>query len=134
VFRARLLQADVDRALARLAGEGERFDVVFLDPPYEADLVEATLVRLGEGGVTRPRAIVVAQHLTKRPPPPAIGVLVAFRTRRFGETTLTFYRHAEPAPPAPRDAVDAAAAPLVTDAPAFDDGEAAPAREAGPLP
>jgi hypothetical protein len=35
---------------------------------------------------------VVAQHLTKRGPAEIAGVLRAFRTRRFGETTLTFFR------------------------------------------
>jgi hypothetical protein len=35
---------------------------------------------------------VVAQHLTKRRPAPEYGVLRAFRDRRFGETTLTFFR------------------------------------------
>jgi hypothetical protein len=37
---------------------------------------------------------VIAQHLTKRPPAETVGALVQFRTRRFGETTLTFYRAA----------------------------------------
>jgi len=34
----------------------------------------------------------VAQHFTKRAPATTVGALAAFRTRRFGETTLTFYR------------------------------------------
>jgi len=66
--------------------------VVFLDPPYDGDLGAATLAALGDGAVTAPAAVVVAQHFTKRPPAPAYGVLAAFRTRRFGETTLTFFR------------------------------------------
>ena len=90
--RARLVRADVARALERLATAGERFDIVFLDPPYESDLVGATLARLGAGTVTAPSAIVVAQHFTKHPAPDVVGTLVRYRTRRFGETTLSFYR------------------------------------------
>ena len=71
---------------------GERFDVVFLDPPYDADLVETTLQSLGGGGLLLPEGLVVAQHFTKRAPAATIGALATFRTRRFGETTLTFYR------------------------------------------
>lgn len=93
--RTRVLRADVARALARLAAEGERFDVVFLDPPYDGDLAAATLAALGGGAVTAPAAVVVAQHFTKRAPAPAYGLLAASRTRRFGETTLTFFRAAE---------------------------------------
>ena len=90
--RASVLRLDVARALARLAAEGERFGIVFLDPPYETDLAASTLEALGAGGITAPDALVVAQHRTKRAPAPEHGTLRAFRTRRFGETTLTFFR------------------------------------------
>ncbi len=91
--RARLLRAGLPGALARLAAEGAPpFDVVFLDPPYDDDLVPATLAALAAGALVAPGAVVVAQHFTKRAPAAAYGALVAFRTRRFGETTLTFFR------------------------------------------
>ena len=93
--RARLLRLDVARALAGLAVEGARFDLVFLDPPYETELATATLATLGAGPLTPAGALVIAQHLSKRPPPASAGALAAFRTRRFGETTLTFFRAGE---------------------------------------
>lgn len=92
--RSRLVRGDVLRGLERLAGEGARFDLVFLDPPYEEEAVAPTLARLGAGDLVEPGGLVVAQHLTKRGPAPEAGRLAAFRTRRFGETTLTFYRAA----------------------------------------
>ncbi|MEK7387771.1 MAG: RsmD family RNA methyltransferase, partial [candidate division NC10 bacterium] len=88
----RVLRLDVLRALARLAAEGQRFGIVFLDPPYDADLTAPTLEAVGGGHVTTSEALVVAQHLTKRAPADAYGALRAFRARRFGETTLTFFR------------------------------------------
>ena len=90
--RTRVERADVDLALARLAREGVRYDIVFLDPPYDEDLIDSVLDRLADGDVVVPGALVVAQHLTKRPPPAIVGRLAAYRTRRFGETTLTFFR------------------------------------------
>ena len=81
------------RELPRLLASGERFDIVFLDPPYDAGLVETTLEMLGGGGLMLPDALVIAQHFTKRAPAPIDrSRWGAFRTRRFGETTLTFYR------------------------------------------
>lgn len=89
---ARVVRGDVAAVLALLAREGARFDVVFLDPPYDTALADATLRLLGDGGLLAPGALVVAQHFTKRAPPAAVGRLRATRTRRFGETTLTFFR------------------------------------------
>ena len=100
--RTRVERADVDVALARLAREGVRYDIVFLDPPYDEDLIDPVLERLGHGDVVVPDALVVAQHRTKRPPPAIVGRLAAYRTRRFGETTLTFFRaggYDSPVPP-----------------------------------
>jgi 16S rRNA (guanine(966)-N(2))-methyltransferase RsmD len=91
---ARVRRGDVLRELAALYRAGERFDIVFLDPPYDAALVETTLQSLGGGGLLLPEGLVVAQHFTKRAPAATIGALAAFRARRFGETTLTFYRAA----------------------------------------
>ena len=85
-------RGDVLKELTALDRDGERFDLVFLDPPYEAGLVQTTLETLGGGGLLRAEAWVIAQHFTKRAPAPTVGALAAFRTRRFGETTLTFYR------------------------------------------
>ena len=102
--RARVLQGGVASAIDRLALEGVPFDVVFLDPPYEGerakgtspDLVDKTLERLGEGTVITADAVVVAQHMTKQPPHGVTGMLTAVRQRRFGETTLTFFRVGTP--------------------------------------
>ena len=88
----RVRRADVLRELAALYRDGERFDVVFLDPPYDTGLVETTLEVLGGGGLLLAEGLVIAQHFTKRAPAATLGALAAFRSRRFGETTLTFYR------------------------------------------
>jgi 16S rRNA (guanine(966)-N(2))-methyltransferase RsmD len=90
--QTRVERADVRTALERLAREGERFEVVFLDPPYDEDAVMPTLERLGALPLVLPDGLVIAQHLTKRPPAEVVGRLRAYRTRRFGETTLTFFR------------------------------------------
>ena len=80
--------------LRRDTTAGQRFDVVIVDPPYaETDLLAAVLARLGEADAPlAPGARVVAKHFWRDRPPGRIGLLASERERRFGETTLTFYR------------------------------------------
>jgi 16S rRNA (guanine966-N2)-methyltransferase len=92
---ARVRRADVLREIPALYRAGERFDLVFLDPPYDTALTVESLQALGGGGLLLAEAWVIAQHFTKRPPAETIGALAAFRARRFGETTLTFYCDAQ---------------------------------------
>ena len=90
---ARVLEMDAARALERLDAEGGRFEVIFLDPPYESALGPEILDWLGGGRLLQSGGVVVAQHFTKRAPVLApMAALARFRARRFGETTLTFFR------------------------------------------
>ncbi|MFL5679657.1 MAG: 16S rRNA (guanine(966)-N(2))-methyltransferase RsmD, partial [Chloroflexota bacterium] len=98
--RARLgggqvVRADVLRWLGGAAAPASPFDVVFADPPYsDPQLLLRALEILGdpERAVVAPGARVVAKHFWREHPPAAIGLLASDRERRFGETTLTFYR------------------------------------------
>jgi 16S rRNA (guanine966-N2)-methyltransferase len=89
--RARVVRRDAERAVGALAQAGERFAVAFLDPPYDSPRAAPTLLRLAGSGCLADGAVVVVQHATKTPPPDPPGLAV-WRSRRFGETTLTFFR------------------------------------------
>jgi 16S rRNA (guanine966-N2)-methyltransferase len=90
--RARIVREDAARAVTALTARGERFAVAFLDPPYASPVGAAALERVAEGACLQPGAVVVVQHASKSPPPAAPGVLTVWKTRKFGETTLTFFR------------------------------------------
>ncbi|MBI4608735.1 MAG: 16S rRNA (guanine(966)-N(2))-methyltransferase RsmD, partial [Candidatus Rokubacteria bacterium] len=92
--RARVLRRDARSAVELLKREGARFAAMFLDPPYRSALAAETLARLADGTLLAPGGVVVVQHLTKAPLPERVGSLTAFKGRRFGETTLTFFRAA----------------------------------------
>ena len=91
--RAHVMRSDAARAVAALAGRGERFAVAFLDPPYDSPRAAPALAALADGACLLPGAVVVIQHATRTPPAVAEpGALAPWKTRRFGETTLTFFR------------------------------------------
>jgi len=95
---ATIVRADALGWLERTVIDGSaRFSVVLLDPPYDRpDLLAGALELLGrEGAVLAPDALVVAKHFWRDAPPDQVGLLASVRTRRFGETTLTFYQVAE---------------------------------------
>ena len=69
------------------------FAVVLVDPPYaDVDLLRAALAALGAPGVIAPGGRVVAKHFWRDVLAEQIGLLRSERSRRFGETALTFYR------------------------------------------
>lgn len=92
---ARVVRADVLRYLASGAAEDGPFDVVVVDPPYaDTGTLERVLELLGGPAAARilaPQATVVAKHFWRDAPPEQVGLLASVRSRRFGETSLTFY-------------------------------------------
>jgi 16S rRNA (guanine(966)-N(2))-methyltransferase RsmD len=80
---------DAQVAVAALADAGARFDVVFLDPPYESELYEPMLER--SEPVLESEGVVVAEHFHKRALPETIGGLARTRSVRIGDHRLTFY-------------------------------------------
>jgi 16S rRNA (guanine966-N2)-methyltransferase len=96
--RAQVLRDDATRAVDRLLRAGGRFAVVFLDPPYGGPDPMPLLARLASGGGLATGAVAVVQHATKAALADGVTSLARWRTRRFGETTLTFLRaSSEPA-------------------------------------
>jgi 16S rRNA (guanine966-N2)-methyltransferase len=97
--RARVVVADALGALDRLGGEEGAFDLVFIDPPYEGPLAARVLAALPGSGLLGPGARVVVQHFGKAPVVPPPGLSLAREPRRFGQTTLTFFRPDAYTPP-----------------------------------
>ena len=100
--RVRIVRQDARMALAAFADAQERFDVVYLDPPYQSDVYEASLEQAGRRGLLAEHGVVVAEHFHKRALPERIGGLTRSREVRVGDHRLSFYRRQqESAPPQP---------------------------------
>ncbi len=92
--RATIVTADALHFLAEEAATaGTPFGAVLVDPPYGDATLLPALERLAEPGAPwlAREAVVVAKHFWRDVPPQQVGGLVATRSRRFGETALTFY-------------------------------------------
>ncbi len=82
--------------LQRLAKLAKPVDIVFLDPPYEAEAeYEGTLNFFGSARgrlLLAPDALVVAEHSSKAELPKRFGGLEHTRLLRQGDAALSFYK------------------------------------------
>lgn len=87
VGRCEFLQLDWHKVLEQLAAAGQQFDLILLDPPYEmekAPVMDEILSRrtLAAGGT------IALEHSNREAVPLLQGTGV-FRSRRYGETSIT---------------------------------------------
>jgi len=90
---ATIIHKDAVSALRHLTG---KFDITFFDPPYESEVYDRVLSELGDSDLPAPDAIVVVEHRAKHSPEQNYGGLAMFRTVKQGESSLAFFRLAEP--------------------------------------
>ena len=89
----RIFESDFARALDLLDRDGTRFDIVFLDPPYDRQaLYDDSLAALGSGRLLNDGGIVVIEHSKRVELPEIHGSLVRYRVLTQGDSTLSFYR------------------------------------------
>ncbi len=82
-------------AVKLLAAEGERFDLAFLDPPYQTNEADKLMSLLAEIEVLSAEAVVVVEHDDGRELQESYGALARFDRRRYGATAVSFYQAKE---------------------------------------
>lgn len=93
--RIRLIQNDSFLALKRLGQNGEKFDIVFADPPYGRDLAKKILKTLVACDILHPNALVIIQHEKREILPDQEGRFFLIRERQYGSSKLTIYQGKE---------------------------------------
>jgi 16S rRNA (guanine966-N2)-methyltransferase len=86
-------------ALKKLAGQGARFGLAFLDPPYGGGEAEAALRTLASLDLCLPGAWVVVEHSRRQTLPEECGPLRRLKVRRYGDTQVAFYLMEKPGQP-----------------------------------
>ncbi|HOG17746.1 MAG: Ribosomal RNA small subunit methyltransferase D [Syntrophaceae bacterium PtaU1.Bin231] len=93
--RTEVMAAEAERAILLLSARGERFDFVFIDPPYERGLIEPTLERIASGNLLAQAGFAIVQHAAgEGVQTDSIGGIVLRDQRRYGNTLLSFWQGA----------------------------------------
>jgi 16S rRNA (guanine966-N2)-methyltransferase len=87
----RILRQDALVAMGAMAARGERFDVIYLDPPYDSDLCLPSLSLVSSSNLLAPGGVAVAERFHKSPLPETIGRLARTRSLRIGDHVLSLY-------------------------------------------
>jgi len=88
-----------EEAIKRMSRKGEKFDVIFLDPPYikaanSPSPAKKTLQTIAAYDILAPSGFIIVQHHKKDNLPDAPGELILWKRSRYGDTALSFYTFA----------------------------------------
>ncbi len=89
--RTRVIRWNIVNNLNCLQAYTSQFDLVFMDPPYDRNMVRPTLLNLLNTGSLNPTATIVIEHALGESIPEGLGALRMTDQRRYGKTLVSFF-------------------------------------------
>ena len=89
--RSRVVAGD---ALAYLTSCREKYDVIFLDPPYQTDLLKKSMELITKFDILREHGIMICESAAEKTLPPLAPPYEMGREYRYGQIKLTICRRA----------------------------------------
>ena len=89
----RVFPADAFRILAKLSREGEKFDLILIDPPYKANLWLRVLQNISQLTPLSEYGQIVLEIPKCNLLPDEIGKLIRIDKRVYGDVSLEFWKY-----------------------------------------
>lgn len=91
--KSRAYKNDVLRAIEILSRKNEKFDIIFMDPPYKENLTEKTLMHISDFSLLDDDGIVISEHSIYEKIPDIVGKLVKYDERDYNKKIISFYKY-----------------------------------------
>ncbi len=87
-----VFNADTFPAIKQMNKKGEKFDFIFVDPPYYAQLAKKTLKTLLAYDIVQPNNLIIIQHEKRETLPDSEGRFLLVREKKYGGSILSILR------------------------------------------
>ncbi|MDD3831268.1 MAG: 16S rRNA (guanine(966)-N(2))-methyltransferase RsmD [Clostridia bacterium] len=85
----KIYKSDYNVALANM---GDKFDIIFIDPPYESDYCVQCLHLISRYRLANECCIIACEHSADTTMPECVDSFIKYRDRVMGRVTFSFYR------------------------------------------
>ncbi len=90
---AEVYQDDVFRRIPLLSRQGERFDIIYLDPPFTVSSIFIPVMEtLAKENILNPDGVIAIRSEKNFDMPDAFGDLVKYKEKKYGISVIHFYR------------------------------------------
>lgn len=93
--RCRAYKNDVFRAIEILGRKNEKFDIIFIDPPYKENISTKTIEKIYESELLEADGIIISEHSIYEKMPDKIENFVKYDERNYNKKIVSFYKYGE---------------------------------------
>ena len=91
--KANIIKWNIRQNLNCIKSKKQHFDLIFLDPPYDKNLIKPTLVNLEKSHSLKNGACIVVEHSLFEPIPTDLFAFDLFDQRKYGKTLVSFLNY-----------------------------------------
>lgn len=86
-----ILNQDAESALTQFENKGLKFDIIFLDPPYNKGIVQKILQQLEKYNIMQSEGVVIVETDREEETPERFGKFFKQKEKNYSSTKITFY-------------------------------------------
>ncbi len=90
--KSRAYKNDVFRAIEILSKKREKFDIIFMDPPYRDEVCTKVIKAIEKAGILEENGLILGEHHIAEKMPEAIGKYKKVDERVYKTKVITFYQ------------------------------------------
>lgn len=91
----KVIAKDAYKGIQTLHSQLETFELIYFDPPYDADMYNQCLTQISETKLLNEAGILLVEHHKKTVLPTEIALLSHDEQRQYGDTCVSLYRFIE---------------------------------------
>ncbi len=89
-----VFQDDVFRRISRFSMEKEKFDIIYLDPPFTVDEIFLPVMEaLAEADILEENGLIAIRTKREKEMPDSFGELKKFKLKEYGVSAIHFYNY-----------------------------------------
>ena len=89
--KSRAYKNDSIRAIEILGRKGEKFDIIFMDPPYKQDFCSKSLIAIEKNNILAEDGLIICEHHAFEELGDEVATFKKADQRKYGKKTMTFY-------------------------------------------
>lgn len=82
---------DAFNVLKLIEKKGEKYDIIFLDPPYSKGLIDKSIEEISTLDILKGDGVIISEYDDKDIIPDKIGDIRVYRTEKYGRTKVSFW-------------------------------------------
>ena len=93
IDKSKIIRTDSFKAIKLFGKKNVKFNYIFIDPPYEENLIIKAIKNIDEENILLENGIIIAEHEKELDLPDTINGLKKIDIRNYGSKSLTFYTY-----------------------------------------